>query len=300
MRKTIARRVGVSLAAVTVLVGVTSCRDGSDKAAGAEPKSGTLAATQALTAAYKKTAAAKSAKVTMTMSVPATMADGGETKMSGVMGWDPFVMDVTMSEKQAGEPAGGAEKTHMIWVDNAVYMDMGERPVEFDGKKWGKFDLGAAAEQSGDAALMKQMTAGLEDMNQDPAQQLAMLLNSPDVKHLGAGEVDGRRAEHYKGSLTAEEGLKSNNSVKALKPEERKALLANIKKAGIKGYDYDVWVNGDDYPVKMNVDIKTPQGTVHTTATYSDYGTKASVQAPPANDTVDLLKTLKELTTQRK
>ncbi|MFI9048425.1 hypothetical protein [Streptomyces sp. NPDC053427] len=294
------RRAGVSLAAVTVLVGVTACQNGSDKAEGTERDAGRRAATRALTAAYEKTAAAKSAKVTMTMSAPATMPDGGDTKMSGVMGWDPFVMDVTMSEKPAEKSAGGAEKTHMIWIDDTVYMDMGERPAEFDGKKWGKFDLGAAVGQTGDAQLMKQMTAGLEDMNQDPAQQLGMFLNSPDIKHLGTGKINGQRAERYKGSLTAEEGLKTNKSVKALTPREREALLANIKKAGIKGYDYDVWVNGDDYPVKMDVKIKTPQGTITTTASFSDYGAKASVQAPPADDTVDLFKMLKELTNQKK
>ncbi|MFB7631333.1 hypothetical protein ACFC0M_10360 [Streptomyces sp. NPDC056149] len=299
MRKSIARRAGISVAAVAVLAGVTSCQGGSDKAEGGRRDSGKGSVTHALSAAYKKTAAAKSAKVTMSMTTPAGMPDSGVTKMSGVMGWDPMVMDVTMTESPLGAKAGdGAEKTHMIWLDDAMYVDMNERPEEFDGKRWGKLDLGAALKQSDNAKLVKQMTAGLDDMKQDPAQQLAMLLGSPDVKHLGSGEVNGERAEHYKGSLTIEEGLKGAKTAQALSPEEREKLLANAKKAGVKGYTYDVWVNGDDYPVKMDMDVKTPQGAISTTMDLSDYGTKASVKAPPADDTVDLIKELQKLTTQ--
>ncbi|MFE6690653.1 hypothetical protein ACFVFQ_29810 [Streptomyces sp. NPDC057743] len=301
MRKSIARRAGISLTAVAVLAGVTSCQGGSDKAEGDRQNSGKGAVTHALSAAYKKTAAAKSAKVKMSMTTPASLPDSGVSKMTGVMGWNPMVMDMTMIDSPLGAKAGDdAEKTHMIWLDDAMYVDMNERLEEFDGKQWGKIDLGAALKQSNNAKLVKQMTAGLEDMNQDPAQQLAMLLGSPDVKHLGSGDVNGERAEHYKGSLTVEEGLKGAKTVQALTPEEREKLLANAKKAGIKGYTYDAWVNSDDYPVKMDIDIRTSQGTITTTSEFSDYGTKTSVQAPPAGDTVDLLKELQKLTAQGK
>ncbi|QHC23138.1 hypothetical protein [Streptomyces sp. GS7] len=292
MRKSIGRRVGVSLAAVAVLAGVTSCQKGADKAEGEQGSARTP--TQALTAAYKKTAAAKSAKVTMALSMPASMPGGGETKMSGVMGWDPMAMDMTMDQSPLGARAEGAEKTHMIWLDNVVYMDMGKRSEALDGKRWGKIDLRAAATLAGDDKLTKQLTAGLGDGNQDPAQQLAMVLGSPNVKHLGAGEVNGQHAEHYKGTLTADEALASLKTAEALPPAEREKLIANIKKAGVKGYDYDVWVNGQDYPVKMDVGVSTPQGRIDTTTTFSDYGAKAAVQAPPADDTVDLMQALKE------
>ncbi|MYT29230.1 MULTISPECIES: hypothetical protein [unclassified Streptomyces] len=297
MQKGTARRTGVSLAAVAVLAGAAGCQQASGKADG-PGRGAERTPVQALNAAYQKTAAAKSAKVTMTMSVPAGLPDGGETKLSGVMGWDPLVMDVTMNESPLGGGSDGAEKSHMVWLDDTVYVDLGKPSEAFGGKRWGKFDLRAAASQSGDNALMRQVTAGLDDMNQDPAQQLAMLLGSPDVKHLGAGEVNGQRAEHYRGSLAVEEGLDSLKSVKRLTGEQREKLVANIKKAGVKSYDYDVWVNGQDYPVKMAVDVKTPQGTVKTTADYSDYGTKAAVQAPPAADTADVMEVLRDLMAQ--
>lgn len=299
-------RVGVSLTAVAVVAGVAGCQSGdsdtkktgSSAAKGGEPQSRS-AVTDVLTAAYEKTAAAKSAKVSMTMSMPAGAAgaaEGGEMEMTGVMGWDPMVMDMTMSGSMMQAEPGAPEKIRMVWVKNAMYMDMGaEAAKDMDGKRWMKLDLAAAAEASGDPDAAKELTGGMENMNQDPAQQLALLLDSPNVKHVGSEKVDGVDAQHYKGTLTVAEMLESNESLEVLSAKERKDLLANIEKSGIEGYDTEVWVNEDDYPVKMNVGMDSPQGEIKISARYSDYGAEASVQTPPAGDTVDLFEMLGDL-----
>ncbi|MFE7116331.1 hypothetical protein ACFU99_13025 [Streptomyces sp. NPDC057654] len=315
MRKSTMGRAGVSLAAVAVLVGVTGCQgdsdkgDKADKAAstqkadtdGQGPRQGAdkRTAVQAITAAYKKTSAAKSAKVVMTQSMPAAMKGGGDTKVSGVMGWNPTIMDVNVGDNATGSGAGQAGKTHMIWVDNVMYVE--GKPEDLGGKKWAKVDLMAAAKESGAGAqALKQMTAGLEDMNQDPAQQLAILLSAPNIEYVGSEDVGGRRAEHYKGALPVETALKSNKNVEALTPQQREKLIANVKKTGIENYDYDAWVNSDDYPVKMDIRMKTPRGAIRLTADYSDYGAKAAVQVPPADETADLIKVFKEMQDQQK
>ncbi|KOG55383.1 hypothetical protein [Streptomyces varsoviensis] len=324
MRKSTMRRVGVSLTAVAVLAGVTGCQSGSDedgkadkagKVVGAEKTDKAEAdkgsqgsqrgaekrePAQAITAAYKKTSAAKSAKVVMTLATPAAMDGGGTTKMSGVMGWDPMAMDMVVSTDKKSGVAGQPDKSRVIWLGDVMYIDMGASAKELNGKKWAKLDLMAAAKGAGDAQVMKQMTASMEDMNQDPAQQLALLLNAPKIQHLGPGEVDGAPAEHYKGLLPVEDALKARKSLSAFTPEQREKLLANVKKTGIKGYDFDVWVNRDDYPVKMDVRIDSSEGAMNITAKYSDYGTKAAVQAPPADETVDLMNMLKDLQKQTK
>ncbi len=235
----------------------------------------------------------------MTMSTPAAIKNGNNAKVSGVMGWNPTVMDVTVEDGATGAGTGQGDKSHMIWVDNVMYTE--GKPEDLGGKKWAKVDLMAAAKEAGAGAqALKQMTAGLEDMNQDPAQQLAILLNSPDIEHAGSGDIGGVRAEHYKGSLPVEAALKSNKSVEALTSQQREKLLANVKKSGIKSYDYDVWVNSDDYPVKMGVRMNTPQGAIDLAVNYSDYGAKAAVEAPPAGETADLIKMLKEMQAQQK
>ncbi|MFE3585921.1 hypothetical protein ACFXOY_00210 [Streptomyces niveus] len=284
-------RVGVSLTAVAVVAGVAGCQGGDSGS-----KAGGSSVTEVLTAAYEKTAAAKSAKVSMTMSMPqgtAGAAGGGDMEMSGVMGWDPMVMDMTVTGSLMQAEPDAPDEIRMLWVKNAMYMDMGaEAAKDMDGKRWMKLDLAAAAEASGDPAVTKELTGGMENMNQDPAQQLALLLDSPNVKHVGSEKIDGVEARHYKGTLTVDEILESNEGLDVLSAKERKDLLATVEKSGIEGYDTEVWVNEDDYPVKMIVGMDTPQGEVKISANYSDYGAKASVQTPPAADTVDLFEML--------
>ncbi|MER7814495.1 hypothetical protein [Streptomyces sp. NPDC096153] len=297
------KRAGVSLTAVAVVVGAAGCQDGDGggkKKAADSPQSAVQSQgeiTKVIQAAYKKTSDAKSAKVRMTMTMPAGLEGGGTMEMSGVQGWDPGVLDVTMkgSMLTAGDPDAPSQ-VRMVMVDEAMYMEMGaKQAAEMDGKRWMKLDLKAAAEASGDKALQKQMTGSLENLNQDPAQQLALMLGSPNIKHIGAEQVDGVEAQHYKGTLTLQEMVDANKSFDVLSAEDRKKLVANVKKAGITGYDTEVWVNEDDYPVKMVVGMKMPQGTMHMTANYSDYGSAAAVEAPPAKDTFDLFEMLKEL-----
>ncbi|AWK10606.1 hypothetical protein [Streptomyces spongiicola] len=296
------KRAGVSLTAVAVVMGAAGCQDGGGdgkKAAGspqsAAQSQGEIA--EAIQAAYKKTSDAKSAKVRMTVTMPAGLEGGGTMEMSGVQGWDPVVMDVTAKGSMLAEGDPDApSQVRMVMVDDAMYMELGaKQAAELDGKRWMKLDLTAAAEASGDKTLQKQMTGSLENMNQDPARQLALLLGSPKIKHLGAEKVDGVEAQHYKGTLTLEEMLDANKSFDVLSAEERKELVDGVEKAGIKGYDTEVWVNEDQYPVKMVVGIKMPQGTMNMTASYSDYGAAATVQAPPAKDTFDLFEMLKQL-----
>ncbi|MFP3988551.1 hypothetical protein U9R90_13760 [Streptomyces sp. E11-3] len=296
------RRAGMALVASVALAGVAGCQgSGGDDAGKGATKAGKKlqsrsAATEALTAAYEKTSTAKSAKIDMSMSMPDGIEGGGEVKMSGVMGWDPTLMDVTVDGSAFGSAPGAPDKIRMLWRDNVMYMDMGDAvPEKMDGKRWMKMDLAAMAEESGDEALTKQMTASLDDMNQDPAQQLAVLLESPNLKHVGPEKTDGVQTQHYKGTLTVSEMMESNDSLGMLDEQKRDELLDSIEEAGIEGYDTEVWVNEDGYPVRMDVGIDSPQGTVTMSAKYSDYGTAAEVKAPPADETFDFLKMLKEM-----
>ncbi|MFD3660253.1 hypothetical protein ACFWVF_06540 [Streptomyces sp. NPDC058659] len=290
------KRAGVALTATAVVVGVAGCQDGGDAKAGAEVQNrGDV--TKVIQAAYEKTSAAKAAKVKMTMSMTGVGADSGTAEMTGVQGWDPAVMDITVkgSMLTAGDPAA-PDQVRMLMVDNVMYLDMGaKQAAEMDGKRWMKLDMKAAADAAGDKALQKQMTGGLESMNQDPSQQLALLLDSPNLKHVGAEKINGMETQHYKGTLTVEQMLAANESSKLLSKEDHDTLIANVKKMGMKGYDTEVWVNDAGFPARMDVGMTMAEGAMKMRADYSDYGTQATVQAPPAKDTVDLFKMLKEL-----
>ncbi|MEU3730265.1 hypothetical protein AB0E81_12740 [Streptomyces sp. NPDC033538] len=287
------RRGGVALAGVSALVlagGAVGCGAEKDGASGAD-----RSVQQVLTAAYEKTSEAKSANVEMTMSMPAALDGGGDVTMSGVMGWDPTVMDMTMKGSMLATEPDAPEQVRMVWRDNVMYMDMGEAAAkDMDGKRWMKMDLAAAAESAG-AEAGGEMLSGLENMNQSPVEQLALLLESPNLKRVGEEKVGGVTAQHYKGTLTVKEMMESNESLDVLEPKEREQLLKNVEKSGIKGYDTEVWVNDDDLPVRMDVGMETPQGNVDMSMKLSDYGAKAEVEVPPAADTFDLFEMLKQL-----
>ncbi|MGW1775707.1 hypothetical protein [Streptomyces sp. NPDC002104] len=302
-KKSVWTRAGVSVAAVTVMVGVAGCQDGSTKAAD-EPAAKSPAAAQqspaeAVQAAYKKTAAAKSAKVRMTMKMPADSKTGGGTvELSGVQGWDPAVMDITMKGSMFKELAGAGggevpEAIRMVVANNVMYMDMGTaNAAQLDGKRWMKLDLNAAAQAGGGSPAG---LGGLGNMNQDPAQQIALLLDSKNLKHVGTEQVEGAAAEHYQGTLSFEEMLAANESTKLLSEADRAALVENVRKAGLKGYDTNLWVNKEGYPVRMSVSMEMTGGKLDLDAYYSDYGAAATVQTPADGETFDLFAMLKQM-----
>ncbi len=230
----------------------------------------------------------------MVTSTPAKTDVSARMETSGVMGWNPTVADLTVAQGATGDQTDQAAKTHVIWVDDVLYTDKGKFK-EVAGKEWGKLDMAALGKRAGDAEGVRRALADMAGMGEDPARQLALLLNAPSIEHVGSEDVGGGRAEHYKGSFTAESVIKSTKKVAALTPRERGRLLVDVERAGVDSYDFDVWVSGADYPVKMNTWMKSPKGVITTSADFSDYGTKVAVEAPPAGDTVDMSEMLKEL-----
>ncbi|GAA4782743.1 hypothetical protein GCM10023329_36100 [Streptomyces sanyensis] len=297
--KTVAiRRAGAAAVALAAVVGIAGCTGGDDKAAEAPAKAklqSREAATEALTASFSKTREAKSAKVHMTIALPGSAA-AGSMEMDGVLGWNPGAMDMTVKGESFQQNPSTPGEVRMIMQDGVIYLDMGaDATADMDGKRWMKLDMTALAEQSGDKDLQKQLTGGLDNMNQDPAAQLAILLESPNLKHVGSEKIGGVDTEHYKGSLTVAEMLEADSSLDILTPEEREELLGNVEQVGAEGYDIEVWVNGDGYPVRMNVGMDTPEGAVAVTAEYSDYGAGIAVETPPADQTVDFMEMMAEL-----
>ncbi|MFJ3564421.1 hypothetical protein [Streptomyces diastaticus] len=309
-KQNLARRVAVPAAAVAMVLGLAACEGGDSeskgdgKAADSAPKAMSRAdAGKALNAAYKNTSEAKSAKVKMTMSMPEGTPGGGDMEMSGVMGWDPTVLDMTMSGSALQESDPTAPTSSRVIMDGDVmYVDMGaEAAKETDGRRWMKMDLGDLAEQmekSGEAGggeMAKAMTGGLENMNQDPAQQIALLMESPNLKHVGPAKVGGEETQHYKGTLSLKEMLDANTAFDTLPEKDRKELVEAMETSGLEGYQTQLWVNDDDLPVKMDVTMETPKGDVRIVQTFSDYGAAAKVEAPAEKDTLDFMDLLKEL-----
>ncbi|MEU0686808.1 hypothetical protein [Streptomyces uncialis] len=290
------RIVGAVLTTALLCTTAVACSSGDSDAKKDDGSPATAA--KALTAAFKKTSESRTAKVDMTMKLPGTNG-GGDLEMSGVVGWEPSVMDVTLKGSTLGNEPGTPDKSRVVQRDGVMYMDMGSTAASgMEGKRWMKMDtkaLGEYAEETKDPTPQTMLDMSLENTNQDPAQQLALLLESPSLKHVGTQKIDGAETDHYKGKLTVAEMLKTNDALADLDKEERDELLKNMKKAGVKGYDIEVWVNGDDLPVRMDVKTQVEQGVIDISTKYSDYGTEVKAEVPKASETLDLLETFKKL-----
>ncbi|MFF1507797.1 hypothetical protein [Streptomyces sp. NPDC058326] len=272
MTRSAGKRAAVVLTAVAVVAGLAGCQggDGGAKtAASASATPGTQSreeAAKAVRAAHTKVAAARSAKVEMRVRVM-TPAEGqgaaGSSTFTGVQGWGPSVADlkVTDSTYLAAVPGAPAE-TRVVTAGGATYMDVGaEQTARTGGKRWMRIDLAGAAAEDG---LITQLTAGLGSVNQDPTEELGLLAGSSTVKHLGPAKGSGLAAEIYEGDLAG-------------------------------GRHVEVWIGADGYPARMIVETETDESLMKLTTDYSDYGTEAAVQAPPAQDTIGVMELLKSL-----
>ncbi|WP_058046836.1 hypothetical protein [Streptomyces roseifaciens] len=298
------KRLGLSVTTVALLAGVTACggdEKGDKGASGASGKAEKPAAAgvaaEAVNAAFKKTQSVKSARFKMTMKMPGLGDQPVTLESSGVMGWDPSVVDQRMTGAGLPGKDGAPAEARSITIGSVTYTDVGpEAAAKNDGKRWLKIDLAEMAKESGgDSKALQQLMGGGQSQSQDPAKQMALLKESPNVKLVGEETVEGKQARHYKGTLSADEAVKSNKSLEGLDEKDRQQLLDSIKQAGVTQYDMDVWVNSDDLPVKLVMNMDTTKGRMEITQNLSDFGAKADVQAPPADQTVDLLEKLKKM-----
>lgn len=245
-----------------------------------------------MTAAAKKTDEAQSAKFTMTISVA---GEPGKMTAKGAMSWgETPAMDMTMSGSGA-MAEGMSGEFRIIRIGSTMYMDMGAENAMADGKRWMKIDMEAAAKASGNKALQEKLTSQMQETRQSPAEQMNMMLASPEIHLVGKEKVDGVPARHYRGSMTLDQILDAQKGKNKIDPAERQKLVDSMKKQGVDSADIDVWVNSDDLPVRIDVAMDAKEGTTKVSEHLSDYGADVSPKAPPADKTFDLQKMLQEM-----
>ncbi|MEU6442279.1 DUF6612 family protein [Streptomyces sp. NPDC047046] len=298
------RVVGAAIAVALLGGAATACNsdDSGDKKSDAKPAAEKSSAApakdvdpqEALKAASEKTASFKSAAVDLTTKTPAGLTETtAPAHMKGKLGWDPLAMDMTVenAEAEAGMPA---EMT-MRWTGSVMYMDVGEEgAAELDGKRWMKIDLAAAAKAGGAEGqdAMKQFDQLMGSFGQGPATQIDMLSAADDVKYVGAEKVGGAEAKHFRGTVSAEALLDTTDALKSLDAKTRKQVQDNLKKSGVTSEQIDLWIGPDDLLVRADTIANSKQGKISTKATYKDFGGALKVTAPPAGQTMDLMKML--------
>ncbi len=291
-------KVALGVVTAALLAGTAACgSSGSEGPVDGRGEDSGGAAFDAVAAAAETTREVTSARFTAEMRSPQSM--GGNVEMTGAMTWESeLAMDLTVGgEALAAEP-GMPEETAVVWADDVMYVELGEQfATEFDGRSWMAMDLMALAEETGDEAIADTMSFGLDSANQDPAQQLALLLESPEIELVGEETLDGAEVSHYRGTISTEDALESNGGADFLTEEERRQLVDAMGEQGIDSYHLDVWVGEDDLPVQIHQSYDTGVGPVEYEVRYSDFGTDVTVETPPADATVDFMELLDELQT---
>ncbi|RBM06906.1 hypothetical protein [Streptomyces sp. PT12] len=293
------RKVALGFATAALLAGTAACGDSEETTDGSSGNGGGRSAGspfEAVSAAAETTREVTSARFEATMSSPAQA--GGDVEMSGAMSWDPeLAMDLTMTGEALAADPSVPQEVDVVWVDGVMYMHMGQEfAAEFDGRGWMAMDLMSLAEETGDPAVADSMSFGLDSANQDPAQQLGLLLEAPEIQLVGEETLDGVGTTRYQGTISVEDAIERDGGTEALlTDEERDQLVEAMNSQGIESYDLDVWVDENDYPVQIHQSFDTDAGPVEYEVRYSDYGTDVSAEAPPAETVVDFMELLEQL-----
>ncbi|MFF7335923.1 hypothetical protein ACFZAT_01175 [Streptomyces sp. NPDC008163] len=292
------RRVGLSVAVVAALTSVAACGGSDDGDTGkgsgkTESRGGSVVKVDpiaALVAVQKKTGQAHSARVEGDTSMGSAMS----MKQSGVMDWSDGITGSMKITYTGGTMADAMKKAGSNGTMEARYFkdgyaaDMGAAmSQQTGGKRWISYsydDLEKLAGASG-AALKDQM------QNSTPEQGVKSLLASGDVKKVGEEDVRGVSTTHYSGTVDVAALTAKNSSLGA---DELDALKKQLADAGITTETVDIWVDENDLLVKKTERGSMKTGELNSTVYYSDYGTKVSVERPPAAQTVDFTELMEQ------
>jgi hypothetical protein len=225
--------VAVLVAAGALLTGCGSDRGGQDGSPGADRPP--QAVQDALRIARAEVTQAGSARIDATMRT----GDQLRTRSSGAIGWADGIEGTLTVRVTGGELAGstralGGDPSQTRYLPDAYYTRMSDRFARLQqGRHWIRrpYDTGS------DLA---------------PGDCLKALVAAGDTHRVGAEDVRGRRATHYRGSVG----------------EQR----------------IDVWIDTRHLLVRRTQSAGGFTSTVH----YRDYGAKAGAQRPAAHDTVEL------------
>ncbi len=269
------RKILALASALALTVSLAAC---GDKTAGdAQGDSGNEAATNLVALAKQvgdRTAETNSAHMVFTGG-----AGGMELKGEGDLqlgGADPAIsMDMN---------AGAQGQMGLVLLDGVLYMKLptGMSP---SGKPWIKID---SKDQSNP---MAQALGGLTDQmrqNADPRLALEQFQQAGTIESSAEEELNGEQTTHYKIKVDVQK-LVDDQKNATLKQAMQQAI-----ESGLKDFPVELWLNGDDLPVRMMIEMPTADPTsgkavpVKVQVDYSKWGEPVTIEAPPADQVGEL------------
>lgn len=265
------RRTSVAALAVATLALTAACGGGGASSGdhAKDPNAAPakeLAAGSALTAADAKDVMTSmvGAMTSMKISGDVTVGTAGKIHMEGVEQAKPTLL------AEIKETIDGQDMSvRMVGTD--MYIQMPQAAGLPGGKKWMSMDFQELGSMSGVD------TSALGESMQDPASAVSKYAKYvTGGTYLGSEKVDGTSAKHYTFAVD------TKSAMGAMMPSGAPSSVAGSLPASMTE---DVWIDGDGRPVQVKVDMgKLGVTTMH----MSDFGTKVSVTAPPADQVSDM------------
>jgi hypothetical protein len=244
-------------------------------------------ALQSVASAATKTAGTNSAKFHMDLAETVGpigplhfIADGVSDNTSHSA---DMTMDLSSIASLAGQSGSAGDwKAHVVLdgsgTSPVLYLQLPALDKYLNGKTWVKADLGALAQKSGLSLQQLFQAAG----SQDPTKALQMLESVGNVTKVGTATIDGVDTTEYSGTIDVKK------VAALLGPAQSKALA----QANVSTIPIDVWVGSDGLVRRIHENFSYATGGAQTTTDLtvdlSDFGTKVSVQPPPADQTADI------------
>ncbi len=230
--------------------------------------------------AADKTSSVGSEKVSMTGTMDLSgqtirMTGGGAVDMDAHTG--TFNLDM--------QPTGQNASLHIdeVMQGTTLYMKMPQSMTKLP-KPWVKLDLQQAGKKLG-----VDMSAMTSNQN-DPSQMLDYLRSSGNVTKLGQETVRGVDTTHYRAVVDL------RKAADAAPPDKRAVIRKNARRlielTGVRKYPIEVWIDAKSLVRRMKFTMNYGRmlaGAKFTmTMDLYDFGTRVNVQAPPADQVVDI------------
>jgi hypothetical protein len=258
----------------------------------------TMTPLELVSQATAKTTKATSARVHMTITETVGPIGPLEIGVDGVVDTAKHSGDLTIDTSSIAQLAGGTTGNANAWKGEVV-LDGSDlsHVVEYmrlpvfskllpSAKPWLKIDLNELGKLKGIDLGQLLQSAG----TQDPSQALQALQAIGNVKEVGTAQVDGVDTTEYSGTLDPQK-------VAALLPKTA-GLGKVFKQLGATPIPVSAWIDGDGYIRKFEESFSTTAPNagrmdMKLSATFSDFGTPASITIPPADQTTDIVQLIK-------
>lgn len=266
------RKIAATLSAFAMAVTLGACGDKGDDGGAATNNGGNEEAATNLVALAKSVS--DNTEETSTAHMVFT-ADAAGQKIEGEgdleVGADEAAMTMDMTTPQGD--------IGLVFLDGVMYVDVGQE-IE-PGKTWVRID------PSGNDPMSQALGGISEQMRQnaDPRKTLEQFENSGTITAQEETELNGEQTTHYTITVDVDKMAAEQQD-----PTLKKALEDAQKQAGLKDFPVELWVNEDDLPVRMLVNMPIPDETSGTSVQvdYTKWGEPVEITAPPADQIAEM------------